>query len=462
MNMSDQNSTRFFDEIRKRFLAEVKGVESVNVPEWQLVKEGHSVQPSTMQKMTAYQMTQNRTWGNWAGAGAGKTAAAGLAAYATDSHLTVVIAVNSTLLGWGKQLREVFKGAQVVYKPKHVCRGRGMFLILNYEKFQQNGRALVKKIVALNPNMIVLDEIQLIKHRAGTEDSLRRCSLLNLLGRLPRAKVLCMSATPVINDLTEGISLLQVAADKEIKIDVKKTINNALSVYYELLKSGLRYHPQYTQKLDTKIVTISKPQLANELRGCDSILSLEQKLLPARLEAVKSSIHRGTIIYTEYVEEMADPIVQFVQSLGFSAARYTGDETAKNREEIQRQFVSGAVDVLVGSRAIAVGVDGLQERCNRMIFISLPWTHAFYEQTIGRVYRQGSTSANVEVIVPQVLVPTVQKTDWSWCEGRWSVIESKRTLSECATDGIIPNLLSIDKQKMLNKALENLKKLTVQ
>jgi hypothetical protein len=39
--------------------------------------------------------------------------------------------------------------------------------------------------------------------------------------------------------------------------------------------------------------------------------------------------------------------------------------------------------------AVATGVDGLQQVCNRLIINVLPWTHAEFEQLIGRIYRQG-------------------------------------------------------------------------
>jgi hypothetical protein len=55
--------------------------------------------------------------------------------------------------------------------------------------------------------MIVLDEVQLIKHRGKDADNLRSFALTGLLSKPPTSKVLCMSATPVINDLTEGVSL---------------------------------------------------------------------------------------------------------------------------------------------------------------------------------------------------------------------------------------------------------------
>jgi hypothetical protein len=400
---------KFFKQIRERFLTEVRGVEAIDIPEWNLHKNGKPVPPTTMQKMTAYQMTQRRTWGNWAGAGAGKTAAAGLAAFATDSQLTLVITTNSTRFGWSRQLKEAFKDVRVAFKPELVERGRGMFLVLNYEKFQKCKESFIPQIAALSPDMVVLDEIQLIKQRAAEPASLRRETLLDLIGLLPNAKVLCMSATPVINELAEGISLLEVATGKIQKLSTRKTINNALSVYYGLLKAGLRYRPQYSQKLRTTILpATTKSKVLNAVEKCDSILSLEQTLLPSRLETVKDYIQPGVVLYSEFVDGMVDPTVEFVQSLGLTVAKYTGEETTEDREKLQREFISGAVDVLVGSRAISVGVDGLQDRCNRMIFLSLPWTHAAYEQTIGRIYRQGSAAAEVEIVIPQIVVVTTQ------------------------------------------------------
>ena len=46
------------------------------------------------------------------------------------------------------------------------------------------------------------------------------------------------------------------------------------------------------------------------------------------------------------------------------------------------------------------GVDGLQEVCNRLIVATPPWTSAGYEQLKGRVHRQGSKFARVDVIIP--------------------------------------------------------------
>jgi hypothetical protein len=68
------------------------------------------------------------------------------------------------------------------------------------------------------------------------------------------------------------------------------------------------------------------------------------------------------------------------------------------------RFCQGKVDVLIGTRPLGTGVDGLQKVCNRLVMLVLPWTGAEYEQTVGRIRRQGSTFTHVEIILPQVLL----------------------------------------------------------
>jgi hypothetical protein len=236
----------FLAQIKEQFLMEVEGAEAISVPEWQFKVDGSRREPTRMQKMTAYQLTQRRTWGNWSGAGAGKTAAAGLAAFATNSQFTLIVGVNSTLQGWRNQLHKAFgHRAKVTFDISKVKPGRGAFLILNYEKFQTLSPTPTEQVAKLKPDMIVLDEVQFIKHRSGDEESIRRVALLNLLSQCPTSKVLCMSATPVINDLSEGVSLAEIAKGRAVKVASRRNIGNAMTVHYELVGSGLRYVPEY-------------------------------------------------------------------------------------------------------------------------------------------------------------------------------------------------------------------------
>jgi superfamily II DNA or RNA helicase len=450
---------QFFKEIKQTFEAEVEAVTALQTPWWHLRKEGKEVPPSPMQKYIAWRLTQERVVGNWSGTGAGKTDSAGLAAYAIGSLLTLVLAVNSTVLGWKEQIEETFPGCRVFTDSKEVQRGPGCFLVVNYEQFQgQKSGIRANKIVALKPDFIVLDEVQMIKQRAG-EVSSRSVAIRNLITQLPNARVLGMSATPVINELREGISLLEAMKSESYPGSNarKATIINALSLFKELRSVGVRYSPKYEQHEETTKLSVQRDDLLSDLLGTDDILPIEQVLLPAKLDAVKDKIKPGTVIYVEYVEGIVDRIRAYTEALGYSVAEYVGDMESDEREVAKNRFIAGEADVLIGSRAISVGVDGLQKRCTNLIFLSLPWTHAAYVQTVGRVYRQGGTK-NVEIQIPQVVVGSNGGL-WSWDEARWKHIESKRTLAECATDGVIPNSTMITRSTLTAKAISALRRL---
>jgi hypothetical protein len=121
-----------------------------------------------------------------------------------------------------------------------------------------------------------------------------------------------------------------------------------------------------------------------------------------------------------------------------------------------KKLIQGKLDVLIGSRAVGLGVDGLQTRSNRLIVLSLPWTNAAFQQLYGRVYRQGSDFAEVEILIPQ-LVATLDGERWSWDEARYEVIEHKKTLSDTATDGYVPTSEPVSRAEFAKKAMDALK-----
>ena len=147
---------------------------------------------------------------------------------------------------------------------------------------------------------------------------------------------------------------------------------------------------------------------------------------------------------------MIEPICQFLEELGFSVGLYTGEKKTG-----LEPFLSGKIDVLVGSSPVGTGLDGLQQVCNRLIMLSLPWTGAAYEQVIARVHRQASTSGSVEIIVPQVFLEARQER-CSWDAGRMEVIQYKRTLSDCAIDGYIPETVRLHETMLLQRSREEL------
>jgi superfamily II DNA or RNA helicase len=448
-----------FNHLRDLLFKEIQESEELIVPQWRLHIDGVPVFPSRMQKFVAAKLIQESQWSNWSGVGAGKTAAAGLAAFAIGSKLTVVIANNSNVDQWGVELDHAFSGVHI-HKNLHTgIRGEGSFVIINFEKFQGVGtEALIDTIVRLKPDLLVIDEVQLMKRRDGFVASKRSINLNSLRQQLTDTKVLTMSATPVINHLSEGVSLLEATRAEKVRINTKPTTTNALALYTELYRSGIRYRPNYGQVLETNPIRLQNDGLLGGLRTLQvpySVLTIEQMLLETKLEGIRDHLKQGTIIYTQFVTGIVPAVKHFVESLGLSCETYVGEMDATDREAAKDRFIACEVDVLIGSSAMGVGVDGLQQRCDRLIVLSLPWTSAAYDQLLGRVYRQGSKFHSIEVVIPQVLV-SVNGENWSWDEQRLAVVESKRTLSDAAVDGVMPDYLNLNQLEFTARVMEML------
>ena len=98
-------------------------------------------------------------------------------------------------------------------------------------------------------DFIVIDEVHNAKQR-DKDESKRRAVLMRFIGRSsennPGLYLLGMSATPVINNLTEARSLLQLITGKKYDdLKTKGTISNALKVFTQLLINGVRLIPKY-------------------------------------------------------------------------------------------------------------------------------------------------------------------------------------------------------------------------
>ena len=116
-----------------------------------------------------------------------------------------------------------------------------------------------------------------------------------------------------------------------------------------------------------------------------------------------------------------------VNSVGYSYTLYTG------KMKDLKPFIEGKVQVLIASCPVSVGVDELLCCCNRIIFNTLPCTNALYEQIIGRVDRIGQDK-DVDVFVILASIggyPYDKKI-------KWKTIQDKRTLTDCAVDGVLP------------------------
>ncbi len=408
-----------------------------------------------MQKLTASRIKQTRRGGNWSGVGAGKTVASVLASLVIGAKVTVVVAFNSNLRRWEEEIRSVCPTARIIAKergPFVAEQGRPTFILLNYESFQQpwGEKELVPNLTdALTVDFIVLDEIQSVRQRSESEESQRRKTMRAFLDLAARANsqlcVLGMSATPVINNLVEARTTLELVTGQSFEnVPTKPTVANAARFHQQMIRHGLRFRPKHSQQVSFRHIEIDGTECLDDLKNLPRrgyIPQLERILLRAKLPELVSLVRPGTLIYTQFVTEMVDPLVEFVRNLGLSVGTYTGAEKEGLDQFLRRQEGDTGltkVDVLVGSSPVGTGIDGLQTVCDRLIFACLPWTSAEFEQIIGRLTRLGGAYDRVSVFIPIVRLSGRNGKAWSWDRYRLQCIEYKRTLADAVVDGAVP------------------------
>ena len=467
-----KNSTR----LRDLFLSEYnKVVDYIPPTGYNFKRNGEIAFPNMMQKLTVQRVIDYKRYGNWSGTGAGKTISFIIASREVNSRLTIVICINSTVSQLEEDILDVYPDSKIFThfrKGQKFNRDNFNYLLLNYEKFQQGYTEEIFQ--DLNENnlidFIVLDEVHNAKQR-DKDESIRRGALMRLIGRSaemnPNFHLLGMSATPVINNLIEAKSLLQLITGKDYDdISTRGTITNALKIFNQLLLNGIRYIPKYDIVLkeltaeNTPALNIDGTKLTEKLKDNDNkdYLGLEKILLESKLEVLEEFLKPKTIIYTYFTDNDKIPkrIAKYVKSKGFSYGLYIGEQSTEDREHSKTSFVKGDVDMLIASRIIGTGVDGLQNVCNRMILLTLPWTDSEYTQLKGRIYRQGSKFGDVEIVIPQVFVDLDDKR-WSWDKQRLQLIREKRTLADAAVDGIIPSKHIPSRERLCSDSLQALK-----
>lgn len=463
---SETNTGKWFNCIRDMFFDEYNKVNSFIVDE----NCKFPYKPNLMQKLMVYKMKENNYYGNWSDAGAGKSFSRELTSRAIDSHVSLYIVPNAVKDTTKKSILEAYPNDSNIVFIENINdivkldETKYNYMIINYDKFQQEHTMdWINKLVETNKiDFICLDEIQNVKVRNINDVSIRNTMIRTLIENVkhinPNVKLLALSATPIINNLTEVRMLMELLTGNEYKeIGNKNTIENIHEAYKALLLNGFRFVPEYTAKMNPISICVNGDALSNDLMNISNsdISKIEQMLAELKIdECIKKGLIKDkTIIYTHYVDGIVPMLRNEIESLGLKVDCYTGEER-EQRKDIIDNFINGNLNVLIGSRPISTGVDGLQKVCNNMIIISAPWTNAEYHQLIKRIYRQGSLFKDVDVIIPKVYIDK-----WSWDERRIEIIEHKKTLGEAVLDGSF-NFKKYDEDsfrtKLLSKAIEAL------
>ncbi|MDH3203337.1 MAG: SNF2-related protein [Nitrosopumilus sp.] len=454
------SGNQFRDTVLQTFLEQYDHSKNLKIPPI----SRKNIMLSPMQRYVALMVLQRKYFGNFSGTGAGKTLAAIISSRVINSKNTLVICPNDVVDYWEDEIKTIYPDSVVttkddVFDSKYDSK-QSQYMVLNWDKFNQ--KSLIPKLVQLGTqkiDFVILDEIHFTKNA----DSDRRDNLTGLLTAAKRKnldlKLLGMTATPIVNKLQEGKSLLELITGIEFnELNTQPYVGNAVALYEKFTILSIRQLPSY-EKARYEFAEVEAPLPDREtiarLKGTP--LAIEQLLTEARIPEILKRIEGQTIIYSEYVGSVlpGKPTIlnilsNAVTNAGFSCGFYTGD----NRGGLEL-FKNGEIQVLIASRPIAVGVDGLQKVCNNLIFNTLPWTNAQYRQIIGRLVRQGQTKSKVHIhhikaSFPGVLYDEIKKL---------ARINWKRALSDCAVDGYLPEGVLVTPEQATKEAVNWLERL---
>ena len=452
----EKKDNKYRNLVIKTFLEDYNNSKNLKIPENYIFSDGQKlIEPFLMQKYVAYKINQLSHFGNFSGTGAGKTLSAILASRIMDSKVTLIICPNDVVSHWDKNANQIFSDSHVtthrdVFSAKR-DESRHQYWVLNYDKLNQDSsRDDIDILGKQKIDFIVLDEIHFSKVTHDTEKSKsKRRDVLEFLltlarKRNPELKVLGLSATPVVNNIHEGKSLLELMSGKIYDdISTRPTVPNAVTLYEKITLNSIRYKPNYQITVTENVVEVEaeRPTGTSLAELNSRPLAIEQYLTDARIPEIVKRIDGPTIIYSEYVgtaipgkATILEKIAEAVKEKNYSYGFYTGDDHTGLQRFLDKKF-----QVLIASRPISTGVDGLQSVCTNLIFNTLPWTHALYQQIIGRIVRtgQGKNKVNIHHIKASI-------GGYGYDEMKLNRLKFKRTLADCAVDGLLPekNLIS--------------------
>ncbi|MEL7006180.1 MAG: DEAD/DEAH box helicase family protein, partial [Bacteroidota bacterium] len=266
----------YSEAVREAFINEYTRCQQLPLPEGYTFKDDLGVfrQPKLMQRLIAYRVLKDERVLNLSGTGTGKTLSAVLASRVIGAQIIVIACPNSTVKGWVKTIGNAFPNSNIAtksWKPKWKNASWPCYLVMNHEMFQNRYLGLIKNFIQdYAIDFIVVDELHQVKQRDADTESQRRRLLNGLITDVPedrpKPRVLGMSATPIINNLQEGKSLVElVSSQSQEDIGTKATVPNCMKLYQKFTTMGFRMLPQRQQSRIPRIHPIDATPYLEEL-----------------------------------------------------------------------------------------------------------------------------------------------------------------------------------------------------
>lgn len=356
--------------------------------------------------------------------GLGKTAVA-IGFAAKKNYKTLVVCPKSTVPNWMREIKR-FAGKNAVCWASEGRLGRSdaQYQVINYDIV---GRHL-KELNEMKFDLLVCDEATYLKNR----NTKRAKSLLGYYKerrKYPGVKTkycLFLTGTPVLNRPVEAYHLLNYLdknrfnnfyhfitkyggwrgqepqnleelhdRTKDLVIRrVKKDVLTELpdkqrnDLYVEMTREDMKEYEVHLTSLFRKWRQLGKPTVA-EMPAIQEFLT--EKKLPRTIEMIDELLEadRGVLIFSVYLK----PLHQLKKHYGDNAAMVYGALNSKERQKSIDDLSTGKAKIgLFSLGAGSMGIDGIQNQIDTVVFLDMWWTPSVHHQAEDRVHRIGQNN----------------------------------------------------------------------
>ena len=511
LSVLQRNGLEFHDRVIDDFERQYMSVTNDDLQHWTALRKFYKFskgQPKLMQRYGAFMLLTIQGLLNMFGTGTGKTLCAILGSKVINAKHVFWICPKSTIDQTKEMIMDAFpdisqvttvldsndksipskffedttkKGHEFIKNGKY----RTNYHIVNYDQFSQtkNGEMMQKQLMGKKIELFVLDESQMVKNRYETEEqaSKRRDKIIAILNNLrlqnQNMRVLMLSATPIVNNVKEFMSLHKMLSGTDLAqhgMSGYTNVKNGARMYVESQPFSLRYEAKYDIDIEqpiTECFGFLPDEMSDDTARETPFIQLETFLTEVRIpymlkkfrEIREKNPNEKLVLYTHYVGAgIIDKLQTAFINAGYRTGVFYGEDKSGWVKEVGKDFEGkpineypfkeGKLDVLIAGRTFQIGVDGAQYVCKNIFFNGFVWTPPEFEQTKGRLIRSGQSEKKVYV---HMFFATVNNFRYDY-EVKFLRVLRKQAMGDLCKDGRLPKDVALGEEKEKAKAIEKM------
>ncbi|MGB8346840.1 MAG: DEAD/DEAH box helicase, partial [Ktedonobacteraceae bacterium] len=302
-----------------------------------------------------------------------------------------------------------------------------VFFVLHYEELLNE--ELVDRLAGEQFDCLCIDEMHFVKQRGGQKETYRREALEKI--RSAAQSAIGLTGTPLVNELAEPLSLLQLLSNQDHQFDYTWLSNHRMGDIADVFETILPHVVRRRKKdvllhlplCDIRSIEIPlQNNLLKQIRAigawskaqADSDLAELRKVsLEAKLPYIgkRAASAKKLLVLTYLREDVSEAIYNDLQEFfPGQVGQINGRIPKEQRKDTLDSFRSATgIRILIGTiGTIGVGItlfDPAQEQtAHEIIVADLPYTAAAFDQGIARLHREGQKHR----VVVDVLLTTTQ------------------------------------------------------